>query len=46
MVNDTSILNETQAWINKSHQVCSAEQAFTSMNFYQKILDKKAPDEI
>ncbi len=46
MVNDTSILNETQAWINESHQVCSAEQAFTSMNFYQKILDKKAPDEI
>jgi len=46
MFNDTSILNETQAWINKNQQVCSAEQAFKSMNFYQKILDKKAPDGI
>ena len=46
MFNDTSILNETQAWINKNQQVCSAEQAFKSMSFYQKILDKKAPDGI
>ena len=46
MFNDTSILNETKAWINQSHQVCTAEQAFKSMSFYQKILDKKAPNGI
>lgn len=46
MDKDNSILNETKAWINQSRQVCTAEQAYKSMNFYQKILNKKAPDGI
>jgi predicted dehydrogenase len=46
MLTDSSITNETNAWINNSQQVCSALEALESMKLYQEILSKKVLHEI
>lgn len=46
MQKDSSIARETDAWINKSAQVCSAKEALESMQLYTNILSKGISHEI
>jgi predicted dehydrogenase len=46
MLEDSSIVKETNAWINNSQQVCSALEALETMKVYQEILSKKTLHEI
>ena len=46
MIRDSSIAKETKAWLQNSSQVCSGEEALSSMRLYQKILSIKSPSEL
>jgi predicted dehydrogenase len=46
MIRDSSISKETKAWLNNSEHVCTAAEAYDSMEFYQKILSKKNSDDL
>jgi predicted dehydrogenase len=46
MERDTSVSNETIAWIEKSEKVSTARKAYETMKFYDLILSKKSPDEL